>query len=67
MGAPTPLGMALELPTSPFFAPGKAQTHRLKEGGQHLRITSPSILHTRTVIAWPYSSAIWELTSSKVT
>lgn len=30
-------------------------------------MTSPSILHTRTVIAWPYSRAIWELTSSKVT
>lgn len=30
-------------------------------------MTSPSILHTRTVIAWPYSNAIWELTSSKVT
>lgn len=38
-----------------------------KGEGEHLRIISPSILHTRTVIAWPYSSAIWELTSSKVT
>ncbi len=34
---------------------------------ENSRMTSPSALQTRTVMAWPYSKATWEFTSSNVT
>lgn len=69
MPGPIPLHMPLSLPQAAMSVPRlwESWAARSRGDGEHLRMISPSILHTRTVIAWPYSSAIWELTSSKVT